>query len=332
VLWEENKKIQYAPAVVAHPEADPREAPLSERSIPHDARASEPRHMRAAPEVLVERIEAEIARIRAARPALESRLDRAGALLVTQLSCSPLLRPIRARIAADGKCRFLVRSTRAPLITYTVIPGTFECSCPDARRRGKGCKHSVACYILERATSAQQKGCSACDRGLVFLGEEIVDPESGEVVEAINPVRCGRCSGSLTLGFARRWLESQRWHYARSRPENPHSYCLRRETDDQEIFKQIVEFIREYGSPYPWWGHVYDQLPLGEWCYWTMGDIIENTILVNRKSLEQVRIDELRNTGGGGIQWRWLHGDDIEAARAELWRQESTQDELLGEG
>jgi len=58
-----------------------------------------------------------------------------------------------------------------------------------------------------------------------------------------------------------------------------------------------------------------------------MGASVENTVVINRKSLEQVRVDELRNTGGGGIQWPWLH-NDIEAERAELRKRESDQDEL----
>jgi hypothetical protein len=61
-----------------------------------------------------------------------------------------------------------------------------------------------------------------------------------------------------------------------------------------------------------------------------MGDALENTELINRKSLERVRLDQLTNKGGGGIVWPWLHGD-VEAERAELRRQESAQDEL-GEG
>jgi hypothetical protein len=176
----------------------------------------------------------------------------------------------------------------------------------------------------------QGRGCAACERGWEFRGEAIVDPDSGEVVEAINPVRCKHCRDGLSEEDVQRWLESQRWHHARSRPNNPHSYCLRREVDDKKTFEQIVEFIREYGSPYPWWGAVYDQLPLGNYCYWTMGASIAKTDLINRKSLEQVRIDQLVNKGGAGIVWPWLH-NDVEAERAELRRQESAQDEL-GEG
>jgi hypothetical protein len=174
------------------------------------------------------------------------------------------------------------------------------------------------------------RGCAACERGWVFVGEEIVDPKSGEVVEAINPVRCKRCRDGLSEEDVQRWLESQRWHYASSRPDNPHSYCLRQEAEDQESFERVVEYLGEYGSPYPWWGKVYPQYVAGEHAYWTMGATLENTELINRKTLEQVRQDQLVNKGGGGIVWPWLH-HDIEAERAERRRQESAQDEL-GEG
>jgi hypothetical protein len=154
-----------------------------------------------------------------------------------------------------------------------------------------------------------------------------LDPESGEVTEAVNPVRCTRCGDGLSHAYVRQWLEGQCWHFARSRPDNPHSYSLRREADDQETFEQIVEFIREYGSGYPWWGAIYDQLSLGEYCYWTMGAPFSQTQLINRKSLEQVRQDQLTNRGGGGVVWPWLH-NDIEAERAELRKRESGQDEI----
>ena len=68
-------------------------------------------------------------------------------------------------------------------------------------------------------------------------------------------------------------------------------------------------------------GSSYLQFVAGQYAYWTMGASVEDSVLINRKSLEQVWIDELRNSGDGGVQWRWLH-DDIEAERAELRRRE----------
>jgi hypothetical protein len=304
-----------------------------ENSLPEPNARASAQNARAFTDQLAASIEAEIERIREARPHLSSRLDRAGALLVAQLSLPARTRPVRVRIGTHGhRLRFLVRSLTSGGVVYCVSPGTFACSCPDAHRRGRGrgCKHSLAVYILWRAARMHGRGCAACERGWVFVGEEIVDPKSGEVVEAINPVRCKRCRDGLSEEDVQRWLESQRWHYASSRPDNPHSYCLRQEAEDQESFERVVEYLGEYGSPYPWWGKVYPQYVAGEHAYWTMGATLENTELINRKTLEQVRQDQLVNKGGGGIVWPWLH-HDIEAERAELRRQESAQDEL-GEG
>ena len=59
--------------------------------------------------LLAERIEAEIERIKEERPNLSSRLDRAAAMLVAQLSLPPQTRPIRLRIGTCGRRqRFLV--------------------------------------------------------------------------------------------------------------------------------------------------------------------------------------------------------------------------------
>ena len=62
----------------------------------------------------------------------------------------------------------------------------------------------------------------------MFIGEELVNPATGEVAEVINPVRCRRCRDGLSHDFVPRWLESQRWIFARSRATTPHEYCLRR--------------------------------------------------------------------------------------------------------
>jgi len=161
----------------------------------------------------------------------------------------------------------------------------------------------------------------------VFLSEEILDPATGELVEAVNPTRCLRCGGGPSHAFVQGWLEDQRWIFARSRASNPHWYCLRRNAGDEAIFERIVEFIRERGVPYLWWERHYLQYVAGEWAYWSMGSPIQETSLINRKSLEQVRLDQLWNRGGGGIQWGWLHSD-IGAEREELRRQEAGQEEL----
>lgn len=99
-------------------------------------------------ETIAERVEQELARVRAARPSLASRIDRAENILVTHLSCRRQ-RLIRVR-AAGGRARFLVSGSKGAV--YVVDPASWCCSCPDAHRHGRGCKHSIACWALWRAS------------------------------------------------------------------------------------------------------------------------------------------------------------------------------------
>ncbi len=102
-------------------------------------------------QTIAERIEQELDRLRAARPALAARIDRAGNILVTHLSCRRS-NVIRVRVGADGP-RFLVSSASSKGAVYVVDPASWACSCPDAHRHGRGCKHALACWALWRASA-----------------------------------------------------------------------------------------------------------------------------------------------------------------------------------
>ncbi len=110
-------------------------------------------------ETVAGRIEQELARVRAARPSLASRVARAENILVTHLSCRRQ-RLIRVRVDRDGRPRFLVNGSGGAV--YVVDPASWSCSCPDHHRRGAGCKHSIACWVLWRA-SARPATLSGCD-------------------------------------------------------------------------------------------------------------------------------------------------------------------------
>ena len=100
-------------------------------------------------ETIAARIEQELARVRAARPALASPVSRAENILVTHLSCRRQ-RTIRVRVR-DGRPRFLVSGSKGAV--YVVDPASWGCSCPDYHRRGRGCKHALACWALWRASA-----------------------------------------------------------------------------------------------------------------------------------------------------------------------------------
>ncbi len=112
------------------------------------------------PDELAARIEAEVERLRRKRPALGIRLNRAANLLVTHLSCRRQ-GVIRVRVSG-GRPRFLVNGSGGAV--YVVDPADWGCSCPDFHRRGKGCKHALACYVLMRASRPVRRlpACTAC--------------------------------------------------------------------------------------------------------------------------------------------------------------------------
>lgn len=116
------------------------------------------------PDGILEKIEFELNRLREKRPALAQRIFKAGNILVTHLSC-PRQKMIRARVR-KGRVRFLVRGSDGTV--YVVEPETWGCSCPDAHRRGQGCKHSLAVYVLLRASRPAPKPlpCAACGKRL----------------------------------------------------------------------------------------------------------------------------------------------------------------------
>jgi hypothetical protein len=117
---------------------------MQDQSTPQDAS-----HASAARERLAEAIEWELEKLREARPALESRLDRASGLLVTQVSCPPRSRPVRVRVHGE-KAWFLVNSLASAGAVYSVDPANWRCSCPDFNRRNQACKHVLAAYVLKR--------------------------------------------------------------------------------------------------------------------------------------------------------------------------------------
>ncbi len=136
-------------------------------------------------------VEETLARLKEARPHLETRLDRAAGLLVMQLSSRPRSRPIKCRIRRGGKRVLLVASLTSGGITYEVDPQAWSCSCPDFHRRGSACKHVLAAWTLERANTPLPKAppaeiaCEGC--GEVLPRALLVEVGEGQAEETLNP-------------------------------------------------------------------------------------------------------------------------------------------------
>jgi hypothetical protein len=91
----------------------------------------------------------------------------------------------------------------------------------------------------------------------------------------------------VTSGLARfaALIAGRPWTFAKTMPENPHEYTLRKEWADDPAFDEAVRLIRSLGYRHYFGGHPYLQLDLDGHTYWTMGWPVAQTILINRKPL-----------------------------------------------
>ncbi len=77
-------------------------------------------------------------------------------------------------------------------------------------------------------------------------------------------------------------LLTKSYRFAKTMPHAPHWYSVRREWKNEEEFVEAVLFIRKHGYSEPYAGRNYIKFKLNGFKYWTMGDPIEDTIILNR--------------------------------------------------
>ena len=80
-------------------------------------------------------------------------------------------------------------------------------------------------------------------------------------------------------------LLAQQWIYAKTMPDNPPWYTLRKRWQRDEDFAWTVETIRRYGYEEIYEGRSYTVLNIDGMKYWTMGAPVAETTLINRKEL-----------------------------------------------
>jgi hypothetical protein len=136
---------------------------------------------------IAETMERDIARLKSARPRLKSRIERAEHILVTQLSTTNGSRPVKIRVHADGSRSYTVRSGSKLCRSYRVDRRSWECECPDHRRRQAACKHALACWVLERAYRSSP--VSGLEHVSTIAARVLVDTAASEAASE------GTCSG-----------------------------------------------------------------------------------------------------------------------------------------
>ena len=96
------------------------------------------------------------------------------------------------------------------------------------------------------------------------------------MVKAINPIDEER---------VRNLIQNNHWIFAKTYAKTaPHEYVCRDYLDDsmKKEFVWFVKYIREHGQPENFFNAEYIYFYFGDYKYWTMGNPIDETTIINR--------------------------------------------------
>lgn len=79
----------------------------------------------------------------------------------------------------------------------------------------------------------------------------------------------------------RTFIDSERWTFARTMPEWPHEYLVRKRVDP-EMFEATVRHIRAHGFEGRFYRRSITYFAEDGLLYWTMGAAIDETTIINR--------------------------------------------------
>lgn len=80
----------------------------------------------------------------------------------------------------------------------------------------------------------------------------------------------------------RRFIADSEWVFAKTMPQIPHWYTLRRKARCDASFEEFVLEIRVRGVVRPFGRRSFTYLDVDDWTYWTMGESPAETTLINR--------------------------------------------------
>lgn len=78
------------------------------------------------------------------------------------------------------------------------------------------------------------------------------------------------------------YIAKCQWTWAKTMPMIPHEYIVRHRSLPDDQFVDFVQTIREHGVVEQWRKYKHTYLYLGGFKYWTMGNPIEETTIINR--------------------------------------------------
>ncbi|MCK9364442.1 MAG: hypothetical protein M0P74_12695 [Syntrophales bacterium] len=92
----------------------------------------------------------------------------------------------------------------------------------------------------------------------------------------------------------RKFIESSQWTFAKTMPEWPHEYLVR-DRVDRVLFEALSRHIRQHGIEQSFYQRVLTYFAEDGLLYWTMGEPIEETTIINRCKEEESYENRLRN-------------------------------------
>ena len=81
------------------------------------------------------------------------------------------------------------------------------------------------------------------------------------------------------------FIGDHEWVFAKTMPQIPHWYTLRSKAQPDEGFSAFVREIELRGVQRQFGQRSFTYLDFEHWTYWTMGEPVENTTLINRAQL-----------------------------------------------
>ena len=80
--------------------------------------------------------------------------------------------------------------------------------------------------------------------------------------------------------------EQQTYKFAKTMPDNPHYYTLRKTWGDATEFENACHWIRKHSYVEYFHDKPFEMFAFGDWKYWTMGYPLNETILIDRTLIE----------------------------------------------
>ena len=96
----------------------------------------------------------------------------------------------------------------------------------------------------------------------------------------------GNDFGSMSLAELNAFVQAHAWTYAKTMPQWPHEYVVRKNVADDGAFCRFVMTIRRFGNDEPYYSKIHRYLDVGAFKYWTMGDWLPTTIIINRARID----------------------------------------------